>query len=392
MAKDRKVIRTTYLYKKNNSIVKKIASFFLFAVILASLIGVGFIVSKEWAIRFGEKPDIINSSDIVSSDIVSSEITPSVIDENNTKNDEMVAQQMDIKTLKSSNENIKKFLQEAKDNGYNTISIPIKTEDGIIHYKTNNKMAQQYGSIAEDAVDISIITKMVSEMELKSLFVVSTLKDPIAPHVKNNNSYAFSNMLDVNWLDNSPELGGKAWLNPYMENARIYLKDIAVEISNSGADYIVLSNVIFPEQYTTNLNVINETTTRDGILKQLQDEISKSVLEKTEVITQVDLFKMATKNDRGLTNNIKVIGNNKIIISLDVAVISENKKDIWEKSQVFGDKPFDDNLKDIEMIEKLLSSIQAIENIDWGLSVNQAEFKLIEPVLDKLKITNYIII
>lgn len=282
MAKKRKIVRTKRIYKKRST-NKKALSMVLFILLILILVGLGFIVRKEWSKRFGPNAPQSSmptssapSSSTPDSSDVSSEATSSQEQPNMLSGVKAIHMTADV-LLQQKGDQYKSYLDKAKNEGYNAVYVELKSEDGIILFNTNNEMAKAYGTISENPTDITMLVSAIKQAGLTPIAQISVLKDARAPHVSNNNSYAFSTQLETNWLDDSFDRGGKPWLNPYMDDARKYVVDLSKEIIDAGFDSIVLNNVMFPDKNTGKMNVINQTKSYSEILKQLVNEVQTAI-------------------------------------------------------------------------------------------------------------------
>ena len=87
------------------------------------------------------------------------------------------------------------------------------------------------------------------------------------------------------WYDGDPNNGGRAWLNPYADEARSYLIGLAQELKEMGAAAILLDGVQFPT-YTGRAdfgNSSNTNLTKDKVLTLFVDKM-KSALEDCPVL------------------------------------------------------------------------------------------------------------
>ena len=100
----------------------------------------------------------------------------------------------------------------------------------------------------------------------------------IAPQIDRNMAVKYRDT-DVLWLDNSAAQGGKAWLNPYSEEAKNYIIEIAVELIQMGFYQIILDSVQFPSGYSLELAGYgqNASIERVDALKQFMREIESAV-------------------------------------------------------------------------------------------------------------------
>lgn len=380
MAKPKKVVRTKRLYKKHTP-NKKALRTVLFILIVIILVGFGYIVSMEWAKRFGPNapkssittpslPTIDETDDnTVSSDVLQSKPEkPNNLELVNAKYvnaDEIVLLTQD---------QFKPFFDKIKANGYNSVIVELKSDKGLIYYNTNNEMAKKYGAISEKTVDINALVSAINSSGLTPIAKISTLKDAKAPHVSNENSYAYGTQVATNWLDDSFDRGGKPWLNPYMDNARKYIVDLSKEISDAGFKSIVLENVMFPDKNTGKLNTINQTKSYDLILKQLVDEVQESVKDTKVYVSYNPNSFIKTKENKYYVS-AKDINHKNVVLTIE-NLNNGNQKELTleqknENAKVLLEKVISDMGDDASIIiyvknKKLETDIKStIESFDF---------------------------
>lgn len=386
MSKPRKVIRTKRIYKKRRGKSKALSTI-AFLVFLCALVGFGYIVSSEWSKRFG--PNAPTSSFDISSGIISkptadvSSEESSEPDEKDTLDNIKAAYLPANQLAQYSADQFQSVISQIKADGYNAVYVQLKTEDGKIYYNTQNESAKKFQAIAENPVDLNVLVKAIKDAGLKPIAQMSALKDSIAPHVKNENSYAYSTFLDTNWLDNAFDKGGKPWLNPYMEKARSYICDLTKEVSSAGFEVVVLDNVMFPDKNTSQMNTIHETVSRPQILKQLLDE-AQTAAGDAIVLQGVNIETFANVNAAGYQNNVSAIGFANLAPNIDMDVIRARLADVKAGTQVEG--------TDTDVVKALLQKLQTSKEAKLMPVIKKADVTALEPILKELNIENYIII
>lgn len=311
MAKPRKVIRTKRIYKRRTR--HKAVGTILFIVLLVLLVGLGYIVSKEWAKRFGGGAQISSAAESSKPESTASgsgsaesvPVSSEVVSSQPAEGPVLKGTLMSMEDMKKTGDALAAYMQNLKAEGYTAVYVTLKDESGVISYSTANEMALKYGAVSKEPVDLDGIVAAAQSAGLAPVARISALKDPLAAHVKNGNSYGYNNSPDVNWLDDSPKNGGKAWLNPYMENARKYIADLCKEASAKGFQTIVLENVTFPLKNTSQMGTLNEFTTRDQILGQLVSE-AQTAAGDARVFAAFDVRMLAEQGP----NYILALGRN----------------------------------------------------------------------------------
>lgn len=395
MPRQKKVIRTKSLYKKRR-LPQKAVSRILFILLIAILIGIGFIVMREWSARFGKNADKTKSSVPPSSVVTSSELlssapivssTPEAVPTVQTGKAARIA----AADLLAANGNINDKLKTLKAEGYTSVSIELKAEDGMLAYKSTNEMAVSYGAVSENAIDLAALVKSITDAGLTPIAEISTLKDKKAPHVSNGNSYAYSTSLDVNWLDNSFDKGGKPWLNPYMDNARKYICDISKEISEAGFETILLRNIMFPDKNVVKMNTIKTEPSRESILNQLVTEVETAVSSSVTVIREIDVAATAIASETSFDAQIVRIPSENIGYRISLDSIENNKEKICMQSGIVGAEGYDKNMPPQEVMGHLLSATKATVKGNIIPIISQADFAKLEQVFKDNGITSYIV-
>ena len=397
MARQKKVIRTKAIYN-SKKIPKHVLARILFGCLLVILIGIGFLVMQQLSARFGKGADKTTSSTNQSSVVGEQSSTPESTIESNSQSSQpqpkptmMLGSSVTISadTMLAPEWNITTEIAKAKEQGHTAIILELKAENGTLSYQSQNEMAIAYGTISEQAVDLGEIAKAITDAGLLPIAYISTLKDATAPHVSKDNSYAYSTSLETNWLDNSVSLGGKPWLNPYMDNARNYIRDISVEINQAGFDTILLDNVMFPDKNTQKMNTIKTSPDRDSILNQLVSEVQDAVPDAT-VIRVIDVVDAATGEARYdatiLKVSAKVIG-----LELDLAEIEANKEKICIQNGIVTETGVPPTLTAVEVAKALIGMAQEQSDGEIVPIVSSQDFAQLEQVFEDMQLKQYLL-
>ncbi|WMJ23801.1 putative glycoside hydrolase [Paludicola sp. MB14-C6] len=387
MSKQRKIIRTKRIYKRKRTKSKALSTI-VFILFLFVLVGFGFIVKGEWSKRFG--PNAPKPSSNTSSDYSESKPSSLVSSGTNSKPDtsdslkEIKAAYLPSSQLaQHSADQFKAVMQKFKTDGYNAVYVELKTPEGKIYYNTQNESAKKFNAVAENPIDLNVLVKAMKDAGLKPLAQMSALKDGIAPHVKNENSYAFGTTLTTNWLDNSVDKGGKPWLNPYMDKARSYICDLTKELSTAGFEAIVLDNVMFPEKNTGKLNLINENKPKPEILKQLLQE-AQTAAGKAKVLQGINIEVFANVNASGYSNQASAISYTNLSPIINMEVVKAKLPEIKTAAQIEG--------SETDIVKAILQKIQSgNKDVQFMPVIKQSDLTVLEPILKELKIENYIL-
>lgn len=399
MAKPRKVIRTKYLYR--NSRRKKVRNTIFFLLLIVILVGIGYLVSQEWSKRFGEgapsstvPPISIPSED---SPVSSGE---TVSDTESSQPEEVPLQlqmkQIPVADMNQSREQLVEEFAQLRQAGYTAVCFDLKDAEGTIHYNTENGLAREYGTVSETPADLDVLVSAAREAGITPVARLTALRDNKAAHVDRENSYAYRTPDGPNWLDNSMDLGGKAWLNPYMENTRLYLSGLCREISQKGIPVILLEDVIFPEKNTRDLNEVNPFTTREAILTQLVEEIQTAAGEETVVYWGYDLAATAlqtTETYPDYAARIGAFGYSHLAPQIDLAAVEGQKAALCQSAGIQPGEEGVSSVTAVEVVSQLLEQTLAAQEGKAEVLplLAEGDVSALQPVFAQYDLTSYMI-
>lgn len=337
MSKPRKIKRTKNLYGKKRRVNKKVTNTILFILLILVLIAMGFIVTQQFDSHFGKDKDGGKTSTTSEQSNQSEEI-PSSSESSQSSESQSESTQAPAESQKTyskmlmPNEYIGKdfniILNDAKAQGYNSVTLYLKTEDGKIHYNASSETVTAYNAVSEQVIDIAAAVQAGNNAGIKVNAAISALKDSTAPHVRNENSYAFSNTLTTNWLDDSPNRGGKPWLNPYMDNTKTYISGICKELSDAGVKTIYLDNLIFPDKNTSQMNTIKTTPSRTEALQQVVKSCSDSVGENSNIIVLTTANEVLLNTAQAYPASLESIEKGKVAIYLSADKLQNKQSQV----------------------------------------------------------------
>lgn len=137
------------------------------------------------------------------------------------------------------------LIESAKQGGINAVMIDAKNAEGEVLYQSKVPMAVDGGAVVSGAYDAAAMAKRISAEGFVPVARIHAFRDAIAPRFSRDAAVGYFDT-EWSWLDNSVELGGKPWLNPYSKEARDYLSAIVEELSESGFERIIVDSVQFP--------------------------------------------------------------------------------------------------------------------------------------------------
>lgn len=139
--------------------------------------------------------------------------------------------------------------------GYTTMILPLKTEDGMLHYASSVPQALTCGASKESMLTLREITNAAGRYDIQCIAQFSTLKDRTYSNYFMEGSYVFTDST-TRWLDDKPEEGGKPWLNPFDEASGAYLSALAAEIEQSGVTGIICTDTVFPHFFQSDADLL----------------------------------------------------------------------------------------------------------------------------------------
>lgn len=145
-------------------------------------------------------------------------------------------------------------VNSAKQQGCTAAVVTLKTQGGLVRYKTSVEIAQKASGITSE-LTAAQAAEIIKGSGMTAIARVSTLYDNITPKADKTLGYFIANS-DSSWFDNSPAKGGKPWMNPLSENTQTFFNQLSGEIGAAGFDDIICSDVIFAPFRDTDLNYV----------------------------------------------------------------------------------------------------------------------------------------
>ncbi len=135
------------------------------------------------------------------------------------------------------------FLETAKENGFNSVMLDFKTQEGVLTY--DSKLMAYSGTEKIVEIDSSVLERIKNKGFL-ILGRIYCFEDTIAP--QRLNAYVYENVEKTRiWFDDSAITGGRVWLDPTNGKATKYITSVINEVTALGVDCIYLDSVQFPE-------------------------------------------------------------------------------------------------------------------------------------------------
>ncbi len=160
----------------------------------------------------------------------------------------------------------------------NALLIDIKDSSGILHYQSRLPVAASGELIAPEAGELAEVTAVISDAGYVVVGRVWAFEDHTAANYLTGAQVMYQET-EYTWIDDSVDLGGQSWLNPYSELAQGYIADIVTEAMGMGVEGIVLDGVQFPTGVGLNLAGYGDTgeLARSEVLGVFAQEIDDIV-------------------------------------------------------------------------------------------------------------------
>ena len=199
-------------------------------------------------------------------------------------------------------------LVKAAEAGFTGVVFDLKDESGTLYFRSETSRAQQVNSFAADALtvaDTAALFAAIREAGMMPIPRLYTFKDNAAARALA--SARISHQSDPSWVwyDAAPANGGKAWLNPYADEAHLYVIDLAKELRDAGAAAILLDAVQFPAQ------ISSASFGSSANVNLGRDEILTAFIAKARTLLGDDCpVMLSCTADSALGTNTVVYGNN----------------------------------------------------------------------------------
>ena len=130
----------------------------------------------------------------------------------------------------------------------NTIMIELKSAEGVVNITSAKTSAVDWGATAEDPISLKMLAEYLEDKGYCFAVRISAFADPFAARALRGDGAIMYDEV-YTWLDNTPENGGRSWLNPFAPMAREYVVSLATEAAEAGAVLVLLDHVQFPLDY-----------------------------------------------------------------------------------------------------------------------------------------------
>jgi hypothetical protein len=154
--------------------------------------------------------------------------------------------------------------------------------------------------------------------------VIDTLEDHLISTVISEAGFRTAD--DWEWLDASPDKGGRPWATPYSNATVTYLSKITKELSAAGFEGIILDGVKFPNFGNYDYSLLPKHLKESGRTDKLISLINKcaSTADKSHTAVNIDAAQLLTLNKAYYKGTAEIwksktkLTNTGLLITLDV--------------------------------------------------------------------------
>ena len=206
-------------------------------------------------------------------------------------------------------------------------------------------MAVGGGAVVAGAYDAAAMAKRISAEGFVPVARIHAFRDSIAPRFSRDAAVGYFDT-EWSWLDNSVELGGKPWLNPYSKEARDYLSAIVEELSESGFERIIVDSVQFPSGVGLDKAGYGDTggVSKSDCLRSFLGELEASAKPSGTVVSVYFSGPNALSDNEllyggralSLVNASAAVGMMPAAFSKDSVIGGETVADIADEAELIG--------------------------------------------------------
>ncbi len=209
-------------------------------------------------------------------------------------------------------------LQAAAKAGMNTLLIDLKDAAGRLYYRFEAPQAQRVNSYTDTALTADELKAAIAAARQAGIGIMPrlyTFEDNAGARALGEARITHTSDPSWVWYDADPKQGGKAWLNPYADEAHLYIISLCEELKAAGVSGVMLDGMRFPgNTYSASFGSSASTAMkREDILAAFVDKVQAALGKDCPVLLGAP-GKIALGVDTG------VYGGNPITFGPDVAV------------------------------------------------------------------------
>ena len=304
------------LYKKRKSPVRRVFEVILFVILAVGLGFLGYSLAEgvvhysqnggsstttPWEPPESSTPEETESSDTSDSESAAVTTTQSVPDGSG-------GYLLPVTALANQNA-LNQALGAAQSAGCTVVIVPVKDTDGNLLY--SSQVAAVKGTdIVVGTMPAGQITSFIKSKGFTSVkALLPTLLDKSTPLYVDDTGYRFADD-SYGWLDAAAANGGKPWVDPFRTGTRQYYSQLVRELTNSGFDEVLLSELRFPAFTTYDETILaarNFTATRYTSLTALYNGAKTASSNKAAVA--VDIADVLNGYGKSFTGSAEILSD-----------------------------------------------------------------------------------
>ena len=285
-------------------------------VVSAAVIGLGFFGAKWVTEHPAPKPADISDQEpeAPSADSGIGETSEDVSRPATESTGDWRAFQLPVSALKKTG-SLAETCEKAAKAGFNAVVFTLKDQEGSLAYASATEVAEKVNAVSASAISLEDLTEAFGVMRDAGLTPIPRLyafRDNLAARALETARIAPAGNPTWVWYDNDPKAGGKAWLNPYADEAQYYLIRLAAELKKAGAGAVMFSGVQFPAHCDSADfgQSANTSMSRGEILSHFIEKAQKSLGSDCPVI-------LTASCNGVLGNDTVTYGDNPLDLSAD---------------------------------------------------------------------------
>ncbi len=288
----------------------------LWAVIAAAVVGLSFFGAK-YITEHPLEPDIEQSAAPAPSEStpIEPESTPNdnIPDPIAPTHDAMRGFYLPTASILNSH-SLSNTLQQAANAGFTHVIFDLKDSDGNLYFRSETSRAVQANAFTDNSLSLDEVKATLTTIREAGLLPIPRLyafMDAKAARVLANARITVQGNPTYVWYDGKPDNGGRPWLNPYADEAQLYIIEMAKELRDLGAAGIMLDGVQFPRQ-TSSAYFGDSTLSHDEVLTAFIEKARTMLGDACPVL-------LSCTADGALGNDTAVYGGNPLTFTPTIA-------------------------------------------------------------------------
>lgn len=399
--------RRKSFYRKRKSTGRKILEAVLIIIVIAALVFVGYSVAPP-LIKFfsGDNGNSSTSEPAWTPPETTTSQTESVTTTTppaTTEKPEEKPQLLNGTTVTApdtalaSTSALSTYLESAKKSGYKTVMFHLKDDTGRLLYKSAVNTVKNNSTIVTGKLTAAQIVSLCKKVEITPVAVIDTLEDHLISTVVSEAGFRTAD--DWEWLDASPDKGGRPWATPYSTVTVTYLSDITKELSSAGFEGIFLDGVKFPNFGNYDYSLLPKELKESGRTEKLVALVNKCSASagKSHTAINIDAAQLLTlnkayyKGTAELWKNKDKLSSAGIVITLDVNTLGTTLA-ISDSENLKVDKDISKAVTTVfTKVKKLAGNTEITVGVNGSEKLTAAQKKNVQDAFKKLGYENIVL-